>query len=67
MILDTERVVMEPREFAEPMPRLVSYAADIVEVGYTLQCMPPQSPHAHISHLLSVGTPQCIQPAPWSQ
>ena len=67
MILDTECVVMEPREFAEPMPRLVSYAADIVEleVGYTLQCMPPQSPHAHISHLLSMGTQQCIQPAQW--
>jgi hypothetical protein len=65
MILDTERVVMEPREFAGSMTRLVDYAADIVEVGYALQCIPSQSSHAHISHLLSMGTPQCIQPAPW--
>jgi hypothetical protein len=37
MILDTERVVMEPREFAGSMTRLVDYAADIVGVGYALQ------------------------------
>jgi hypothetical protein len=65
MILDTERVVMESREFAGSMTRLVDYAADIVEVGYALQCIPSQSSHAHISHLLSAGTLQCIQPAPW--
>ena len=56
MILDTEHVTMEPREFAGSMIRLVSYAADIVD-GYTPEChgIPSQSPHAHISHLQGVG------------